>query len=100
MKIKTSEIKQQVKTAEANIKNTQALLHESVSVQVDYSLDATVRDYGGERVESDLEGLRRFIIIENKTLMNKMKTQGIVSFKRVLKTSACVSIKDRGIRYQ
>lgn len=71
MKIKTSEIKQQVKTAEANIKNTQALLHESVSVQVDYSLDATVRDYGGERVESDLEGLRPFIIIERDRLIQK-----------------------------
>jgi len=95
LKIQTSEIEDQVKMTEATVKKTETLLQQSVSaelVQLDKSLDAMsqeeVRGNEGERVDSAPEGLRQFIFVENRTLMKEMNTQGIGSFKTVLKTSA------------
>ena len=95
LKIQTSEIEAQVKMTEATVKKTEKLLHQSVSaelVQLDKSLDAMsreeVRGDEGERVDSAPEGLRQFIFVENRTLMKEMNSQGIGSFKTVVKTSA------------
>jgi len=42
----------------------------------------------GERVDGTAEGLRQFIFVETTTLMKEINTQGIGSFKTVLKTNA------------
>lgn len=94
LKVETSEIEDQVKMTEATVKKTQTLLQQSVSaelVQLDKSLDAMVpqeRGDEGERVDSALESFRQFIFVENTTLLNEMNTQGIGSFKTVLKAIA------------
>ena len=95
LKIETGEIEDQVKMTEATVKKTETLLQQSVSaelVQLEKSLNAKSQaedweDEGG-RVDSALEGFRKFIFVENTTLMNEMNTHGIGLFKTVLKTSA------------
>ena len=84
-----------MKITKATVKKTETLLHQSVSaelVQLDKSLDAMSQEEvmgdEGERVESAPEGLRQFIFVENRTLMNEMNSRGIGSFKTVVKTSA------------
>jgi len=95
LKTQTSEIEDQVKRTEATVKKTETLLQQSVStelVQLEKTLDAISQEEvmgdEGERVDSAPEGLRQFISVENTTLMKEMNTQGIGSFKTVLKTGA------------
>ena len=80
---------------EEAVEKTETLLKQSASaelVQLDKSLDAIFQEEvvedEGERVDSALEGLRQFILVENTTLMNETDIEGIGSLKTVFKTSA------------
>ena len=83
-----SEIEHQVQVNETVIEQAETLLNRSASaviVQLDKSLDKifqeVVTNDEGERVNCDLEAARRFIFVENETLMDKMNTKGIGSLK-------------------
>ena len=89
----------QAKLIETGIEKTEALLKQSTSaeiVQVNKSLNTAFQEEvtdGEERVDCDLEGFRRFIFVENESLMGKTVTEGIGAFKAfVNKTSAIQSI--------
>ena len=90
------EVDNQVKLIDTGIEKTETLLKRSTSAEIvlidESSLKAIflneVSDEG-EHVGCDLEGLRRFIFVENETLMDKINAEGIGSFKTfVNKTSA------------
>ena len=86
---------EQIKLIETEIEKTETLVKRSTSagiVQMDKSLntifEVEVSDEE-DQVDCDLEGFRRFIFEENKTLMAKTLTEGIGVFKTFLsKTNA------------
>ena len=95
LEIQRSEIEQQAQTIETGIEKAEALLKRSSSpeiAQLDKTLKTSFQEgvrREGEQVDCDLEGLRRFIFVENETLLEKAITEGIGSFKTFLsKTSA------------
>jgi len=82
-----NEIEDQTKMTETLIEQTEILLKRSSSaeiVKLDMSVDAifqeAVLNDERERVICALEACRRFIFSVNKTLMDKMNTEGIGSF--------------------
>jgi len=82
-----SEIDNQVEMTETVIEQAETLLERSSSaaiVELDKSL-STIFQQGfvnseKEIVDCDLEGLCRFMFVENKTLMDKVNAEGIGSF--------------------
>jgi len=92
--IQRSEIEQQAQKIETEIEKTETLLKRSTSpeiAQFDKTLKTIFQEgvwHEEEQVECNLEGLRRFIFVDNKTLLEKTITEGIGSFKTFLpKTS-------------
>ena len=93
--IQKSEIEQQAQKTETGVEKAEALLQRSTSAEVAL-LNKTLKTIfqeevrcEEEKVDCDLEGLRRFIFVENKTLLEKATTEGIGSFKPFLsKTEA------------
>jgi len=92
--IQRNTIEQQAQKIETGIEKTETLLQRSTSpeiAQLDKTLKTTFQEgvrREEERVDCDLEGLRRFIFVENATLLEKAITEGIGSFKTFLpKTS-------------
>ena len=93
--IQKSEIEQQAQKIETGVEKAEALLERSTSAEI-AQLDKTLKTIfqeevrrEEEQVDCDLEGLRRFIFVENKTLLEKATTEGIGSFKTSLsKTEA------------
>jgi len=85
-----SEFEQQAQNTETGVKKAEALLQRSTSAeiaQLDKSLKKIFPEevkHEGELVDCDLEGLRRFIFVENETLLEKANTEGIGSFKTFL----------------
>ena len=93
--IQKSEFEQQAQKIETGVEKAEALLERSTSaeiVQLDKSLKTIFQEEvrrKEEQVDCDLEGLRRFIFVQNKTLQEKATTEGISSFKTFLsKTEA------------
>jgi len=86
---------EQIKLIETEIEKTETLVKRSKSdgiVQMDKSLNTSLEvevSDEEDQVDCDLEGFRRFIFEENKTLMAKTLTEGIGAFKTFLsKTNA------------
>ncbi len=82
--IQKSEIEYQVKMTETTVENTETLLKQSTNaeiVQLDNAIFQEETSDEGEQVDRDPEVLRRFIFVENETLMEKANTEGIGSFK-------------------
>ena len=89
------DVDKEVKLMETGIKKMETLLQRGTSVeimQLDKSLITMVEEEVGDgvnEVDCDLEGFRRFIFVENVSLMAKSVTEGIGSFKTFInKTSA------------
>jgi len=89
------DVDKEVKLMETGIKKMETLLQRGTSVeimQLDKSLITMVEEEVGDgvnEVDCDLEGFRRFIFVENDSLMAKSVTEGIGSFKTFInKTSA------------
>ena len=90
------EVDSQVKLIETGIEKTETLLKRSTSAEIvhidEASLNAIFQNEvsdEGKQVNCDLAGLRRFIFVENETLMDKINAEGIGSFESfVSKTSA------------
>ena len=84
---KKSAIEYQAKMNKTVIEQAETLLERSRSAEIvllDKSLDAIfqrVMNDEGERVNCDLEAARRFLLVENKTLMDKTITEGIGSLE-------------------
>ena len=85
----------QAKLIETGIGKTETLLKRSTSaeiVQVNKSLNTTFQKEvtdGEDQVDCDLKGFRRFIFVENESLITKTVTEGIGAFKTfITKTSA------------
>ena len=84
-----------VKLIETGIEKIETLLERSTSaeiVQLDKSLKAMFKEDnsdGEDPMDCDLEGFRRFIFVQNESLMSKTVTEGIGGFKTFIsKTSA------------
>ena len=98
--IHKSEIEHQVKMSETAIEETESLLKRSTSaeiVELDQSFNTILPEEAIQMTESefecDLEVLCQLIFSENETVMNKINTEGIGSFKTVRsKTKAHQSI--------
>ena len=93
--IQKSQIEQQAQKIETGVEKAGSLLERSTSdeiAQLDKSLKTAFKEEvrrEEEQVDCDLEGLRRFIFVENKTLLEKATTEGIGSLKTFLsKTEA------------
>ena len=93
--IQKSDFEQQAQKTETGVEKAEALLERSTSAditQIDKRLKTIFQEEVSreeEQVDSDLEGLRRFIFVENKTLLEKATTEGIGSLKTFLsKTEA------------
>ena len=89
------EMDNQVKVIETGIEQTETLLKRSTSAEIvhidEASLNAIFQNAvsdEGEQVDCDLEGLRRFIFIENETLMDKINAEGIGSFESFVSTTS------------
>jgi len=82
-----SGIEHQVQMKNTAIEKAETLLERSTSAEIvllEKSLDAIfqgVMNDVGERVNCDLEAARRFILVENETLMDKTITEGIGSLE-------------------
>ena len=88
------DVDKQVKLIETGIEKTETLLKRSTSaeiVQLDKSLNTLFKEDnsdGDGQVDCDPEGFRRFIFVENESLMAKSVTEGIGGFKSFIsKTS-------------
>ena len=88
--IQKSKFEQQAQKIETGVEEAEALLERSTS-SVIAQLDTTFKTIFPEevsreegQVDCDLEGLRRFIFVENKTLLEKATTEGIGSFETFL----------------
>ena len=85
--IQKSQIEQQAQKIETGVEKAGSLLERSTSAeitQLDKTLKTIFQEEVGreeEQVDCDLEGLRRFIFVENKTLLEKASTEGIGSLK-------------------
>ena len=94
--IQKSEIEQQARKIETGVeKAAGVLLNRTTSAeiaQINKTLKTVFQEEvrcEEEQVDCDLESLRRFIFVENKTLLEKATTEGIGSFKTFLsKTEA------------
>jgi len=92
--IQRNAIEQQAQKIETGIEKSETLLQRSTSPEI-AQLDKTLKTifqeevrHEEEEVECNLEGLRRFIFVENDSLLEKAITEGIGSFKTFLpKTS-------------
>ena len=88
--IQKSEIEQQAQKIETGVEKAGSLLERSASAEIarlDVTLKTIFQEEVGreeEQVDCDLEGLRQFIFVENKTLLEKATTEGIGSSKTVL----------------
>ena len=93
--IQKSEFEQQAQKIETGVEKAEALLQRSTSAEIAL-LDKTLKTIfqeevrcEEEQVDCDLEGLRRFIFVENKALLEIATTDGLGSFKTFLsKTEA------------
>jgi len=93
--IQRNAIEQKARKIETGIEKSETLLQRSTSPEI-AQLDKTLKTIFQEevrheegQVECNLEGLRRFIFVENDSLLEKAITEGIGSFKTFLpKTSA------------
>ena len=93
--IQKSELEQQAQKIETGVEEAEAFLERSMSSEI-AQLDQTLKTIfqeevrrEEEQVDSYLEGLRRFIFVENKTWLEKATTEGIGSFETFLsKTEA------------
>ena len=91
--IQKSEFEQQAQKIETRVAKAEALLERSTSAvlaQSDKTFKKTIFQEEfrrEEQVDCDLEDLRRFIFLENKTLLEKATTEGIGSFKTFLNKS-------------
>ena len=103
--IQKSEFENQAQMIETGVEKAEALLQRSTSAEIAL-LDKTLKTIfqeevsrEEEQVDCDLEGLRRFIFVENKTLLEKAATEGIGSLKTFLsKTEAQQSnVEGKGI---
>ena len=88
--IQKSELEQQAQKTETGVEKAEALLARSPSAEI-AQLDKSLKEifpeevkHEGEHVDYDLEGLRRFIFVENKKLLVKATAEGIGSFKTFL----------------
>ena len=85
--IQRSGIEQQAQTIETGIEETETVLKRNTIadiVQLDKSLKTIFQEGVRREVEQDgcdLEGPRRFIFVENETLLEKAITEGIGSFQ-------------------
>ncbi|XP_078361702.1 E3 ubiquitin-protein ligase TRIM71-like [Oculina patagonica] len=82
--IQKSEIGHQMNMTETAVENTETLLKQSTNAEIVQLEKAIFQEEIGdeeEHVHCDLEVLRRFIFVENETLMEKANTEGIGSFK-------------------
>ena len=88
--IQKSEFEQQAQKIETGVEKAETLLERSTSAviaQLDKTLKRIFQEEvrrEEEQVDCDLEGLRRFIFMESKTLLEKATTEGIGSFKTFL----------------
>ena len=89
------DVDKQVKLIETGIEKTETLLKRSTSaeiVQLDKSLNTLFKEDNSDgegQVDCDPEGFRRFIFVENESLMAKSVSEGIGGFKSFIsKTSA------------
>ncbi|XP_078361779.1 E3 ubiquitin-protein ligase TRIM45-like [Oculina patagonica] len=90
-----TEIETRVKMCETAVEKAETLLRRSTSAEI-VNLVKSLNTFfpegvnnDEENVDCDLEGLRRFIFVRNETLMEKVVTEGIGSFKTFLsKTKA------------
>jgi len=79
---------------ETGIAKTKTLLEQSTSAEIVYldkSLHITPQEEvidEEDQVDCDLEGFRRFIFVENESLMTKTVTEGIGAFKTFLSKSS------------
>ena len=105
--IHKSEIEHQVKMSESAIEETETLLKRSTIaeiVQLDKSFNTIVPEEVSQMTESeflcDIDVLCQLIFLENETLMDKINTEGIGSFKTVRsKTKAHQSrAKGKGLK--
>ena len=93
--IQKSEFEQLAHKIETGVEKAAAVLERSTSAEIAH-LDETLKTIfqeevrrEEEQVDCDLEGVRRFMFVENKTLLEKATTEGIGSFKTFLnKTEA------------
>ena len=88
-----SDFEQQAQRIETGVEKAGTLLERSTSAVL-AQLDKTLKTIFQEevrreeqQVDYDPEGLRRFIFVENKTLLEKATTEGIGSFKTFLSKS-------------
>ena len=83
------EVDNEAKLIETGIEKAETLLRRSTSaeiVQLEKLLNTIFEEEVSDeenQVDCDLEGLRRFIFVENETLMEKAVTEGIGSFKTI-----------------
>ena len=89
--IQRNAIEQQAQKIETGITKTETLLKQNTSTeiaQLDHSTLKTIFQEEirseEEQVDCDLEGLRRFIFVENETFQEKAIAEGIGSFKTFL----------------
>ena len=93
--IQRNAIERQTQKIETGIEKTETLLKRSTNPEI-AQLDKTLKTISQEgitgdeeQVDCDLEGLRRFIFVENETLLENAINEGIGSFQTLLpKTSA------------
>ena len=85
--IQKSEFEQQAEKTETGVGKAEALLARSTGAEI-AQLDKSLKTmfpkevkHEGEHVDCDLEGLRRFIFVENEKLLEKATAEGIGSFK-------------------
>ena len=101
------EVGNQVKLSEAAIEKTETLLKQGSSaeiVQLDKLTLNTMFQEGdgdeGQQVDCDLEGLRQFVFVQNETLMEKVNTEGVGSFRTFVNNTKAQqsSAEGKGIR--
>ena len=101
------EVGNQVKLSEAAIEKTETLLKQGSSaeiVQLDKLTLNTMFQEGdgdeGQQVDCDLERLRQFVFLQNETLMAKLNTEGIGSFRTFVNNTKAQqsSAEGKGIR--
>ena len=100
--LQRSEIEQQAQKIETGIEKTETLLKRSTSpelAQLDMTLKTIFQEgvrREGEQIDCDLEDLRRYIFVENKTLLEKAVAEGIGSFKTFLPKTRAQKSKPEG----
>ena len=92
--IQRNAIERQAQKIETGIEKSETLLERSTSPEIT-QLNKTLKSifqeevrHEEQQVECNLEGLRRFVFVENESLLEKAITEGIGSFQTFLPTSA------------